>query len=117
MLLILTITHWSHNKIGQNIINLQTACMWAIGLEQLTLVYRWIINKHNNEYELSLLFMTLFITANLFEKYHPTEQKIEFNYVCLYSVGTLLAVNSAFLVFSMVVLILYGLRQIYRLMT
>lgn len=46
--------------------------MWAIGLEQIAIAYRWIINKQNYEYELSLLLLVFFVTAKLFEKYHPT---------------------------------------------
>lgn len=91
--------------------------MWAIGLEQITIAYRWLINKQNYEYELSLLLLVFFITAKLFEKYHPTELKVGFNSICEYSVGTMLAVNIIFLVFMMIVVILYALRQIYRLMT
>jgi hypothetical protein len=60
--------------------------------------------------------MILFITAHLFEKYHPTETKVQFNSICDYSVLALLAVNMGFLLFLVIVMVLYALRQIFRLM-
>ena len=43
--LILTITHISDNHIGQNIINLTTVSLYVIGLDNILILYRWIINK------------------------------------------------------------------------
>lgn len=103
--------------IGQNIINLETVALWAIGLEQIVLFYCWLISKQNYEYELGLLLFVFFLVGKLFEKYHPTEVHIEFNSICEYSVLFILAFNVLFLLFMMLVLILYATRQIYRLMT
>jgi hypothetical protein len=43
-LLILTISHWIENRIGQNLINLSTVATYAIGLDYIIIAYRWFMN-------------------------------------------------------------------------
>ncbi len=43
-LLILTISHWNENRIGQNLINLTTVSTYAIGLDYIIILYRWVMN-------------------------------------------------------------------------
>ena len=106
------IMHWTHNKIGQKIINLEAVCMWAMGLENLILVYRLIINKQNREYEFSIIFMVLFRHRSLVWKVPSYKEKdfVQFQLplylqqICVFC-------------FLVIVTILYALRQVYRLMT
>lgn len=72
-LLILTISFWGSNHLGQNLMNLSTVVVYAIGLEYIIIAYRWFMNYQESlHYELTILFGMVFFLCKLFEKYHPT---------------------------------------------
>jgi hypothetical protein len=50
VLLILTVVYWKLNHLGQNIINFETVCVWAIGLENIVIPFRWLTGKQTYEY-------------------------------------------------------------------
>lgn len=46
-LLVLTITHFHMNRVGQNIINLAAVVIFIIGLDNIIMLYRFYINKQS----------------------------------------------------------------------
>ena len=82
-LLILTISHWNDNQIGQNLINLSATATYVIGLDYIIILYRWFMNHQESfDYELTIIFGMLFLIGKLFEKFHPSENQIPFNTIC-----------------------------------
>jgi di/tricarboxylate transporter len=117
-LLILTISHWNDNQIGQNLINLSATATFVIGLDYIIIIYRWLMNHQESfHYELTIIFGMLYLIGKLFEKFHPSENEIPFNKICEYNLIGIISVNLAFVIFILIVLIIYAIRQIYRLMT
>jgi len=47
ILLVLTITRFSWNHIGQNIINLTATSIFVLGVDNLLMLYRAYINKQS----------------------------------------------------------------------
>lgn len=47
ILLILTITRFSWNHIGQNVINLTAVGIFVIGLDNMVMLYRIYVNKQS----------------------------------------------------------------------
>jgi hypothetical protein len=47
ILLILTITRFQWNHIGQNIINLTAVGIFSLGLDNLIMIYRTYLNKQS----------------------------------------------------------------------
>ena len=62
---IFTLTHWSQNHIGQNIINITATLIFIIGLDNIVFFYRWYINKQSIEYEATFIVLSLFVLGNL----------------------------------------------------
>jgi hypothetical protein len=46
-LLVLTITHFYWNKIGQNIINFTAVAIFVVGLDNIIMLYRFYLNKQS----------------------------------------------------------------------
>lgn len=117
-LLILTISHWNENRIGQNMMNLSSTAVYVIGLEYIVIAYRWLMGfQENCHYELTIAFGSLFFLSKLFEKFHPSDNGTPFNKVCEYNLEIILGANILFVLLLLLLIFAYACRQIYRLMT
>lgn len=65
-LLILTITHFYWNKIGQNIINLTAVAIFIVGLDNIIMFYRFYINKQSIEFEATFALFCMLTLGVLF---------------------------------------------------
>lgn len=91
--------------------------LWIIGIDNIVVPYRWVINDSRFEYEVSMVLGAFFGLGKLFQKFYPTQVDNKFNSFCECTILIILYLNLAFLLAMMLVLLLYCFRHIYRLMT
>ena len=116
-MLILTMTYWNQNQIGENTINFATVVMYVIGFDHIIIPYRWIIDKKAYEYELAILTSIFFFLGKLFEKFQPSDNDLIFNRVCEWHYIIVIGANVLFFVVILMTLLAFSCRQIYRLQT
>jgi len=70
ILLGFTITRFSWNQIGQNIINLTAVGIFVLGLDNLIMAYRAYLNKQSFEFEATFVVFFLLFLGILLEKFN-----------------------------------------------
>jgi hypothetical protein len=118
ILLIFSITRFSWNHIGQNIINLTAVAIFCVGLDNLIMLYRTYLNKQSFEFEATFIIMFLLFLGILFEKFNRSPEYAEpFNAGCYIIDILVVALNLIYLCGVIATLACYMIRHIYRLMT
>ena len=118
ILLVLSITRFSWNHIGQNIINLTAVGIFCMGWDNLIMLYRTYLNKQSFQFEATFIIMFLLFLGILFEKFNRSPNYSEpFNAACYIIDVLVVALNLIYLIGVIATLGCYMIRHIYRLMT
>ena len=80
-MIVLTVTSWHNNHIGQNLINLIAIVTLLIGMDNIIIFYRCYIDEQSVEIEATFVIFSTYVMAMLFEKFNRTENHSWFNYV------------------------------------
>jgi hypothetical protein len=106
------------NHLGQNIINITAAVMLSLRLENIIAFYRLYINSSCLESYATIATMTLFSLGKLIENYNPTVTTSRSKYLnqfCSILLIIILSLNLMYYVISLLALVLYIIKQLYKL--
>lgn len=117
-LVVVSSIYWHFNELGQNLINIVACLILLGGLDNIIIYYRCYKEKSSYEHESTFVIFCLFMLGIIFENFNRSYgSAIWVNQLCKYMVITVLALNFSYYAGVLVILLMYFVRQIYRLMT
>lgn len=117
-LLVLCFMLLHDNHLGQNIINFTAALMLSLRLENIIAFYRLYVNSSCLESYATIATMTLFSIGKLIENYTPTvstSRNKYLNHFCTIFLIVIISVNLLYYLISLLTLVLYIIKQLYKL--